>query len=272
MIQSKTKYRFEQSASGDVHKLYVYDSVRANGKFNWATWEYEESETSAKYFRDRLNEIPNNATIELHVNSSGGEVSEGTAIYNLLRQKAGEGCKIIGYVDGSAYSVAMTIVMACDEIHMGLGTSMFLHNPWAFASGNATELRSVADQLDVLATASRKLYLERAKDLTEEDIKQMMDVETMLDPETCLKYGFCDFIGENIEDPDEAEDIPDDKDRQIAQLKVRLFNQEQLKEFIQVVTNAPAGGPKEPVKKPGKKAGKKKNVKQTLTAAFCSGK
>ena len=104
------KYRFEQSTH--IHKLYVYDDVRAKGEFDWNTWEYKDSETSAKYFRDRLDEIPDGADIELHVNSAGGEVGEGVAIHNLLVQKKKTGSRIVGYVDGMAYSVAMDIIMA----------------------------------------------------------------------------------------------------------------------------------------------------------------
>ena len=254
----KTRYRFAQKKA-NVHKLYIYDDVRAKGDFNWKTWDYEESETSAKYFRDRLEEIPDGDTIELHVNSAGGEVGEGVTIYNLLRQKSKTGSRIIGYVDGTAYSVAMNIVMACDEIHMGLGTSMFLHNPWTIAMGNAEVLRNVADQLDVLSAASRQLYLSRAKNLTEEELAAMMDKETMLDPRTCFDYGFCDFVGEKPEDEEEPEETPeeteetqdeteeteeepsdedpeeeeseedpDEEDDEVKQLKQHLFIQKQI--------------------------------------------
>lgn len=260
-MAKELKFRFEQSAPG-AHKLFIYDAVRAKGKFNWQTWDYDDSETSAKFFRDRLDEIPNGEEIELHVNSNGGEVSEGVAIYNLLRQKSQAGSRIVGYVDGSAYSIAMTIVMACDEIHMGLGTSMFLHNPWTLASGNAKDLRSVADQLDVLAASSRQLYLARAKNLSEEDLIEMMDAETMLDPETCLEYGFCDFVGEVIgnEDPDEdpegnPEPDDDDKEDQIRQLKKRLFTQNQLEELVARMSM-------------GETIQKKPAVQETLKAAF----
>lgn len=256
----KTRYRFAQKKA-NVHKLYIYDDVRAKGDFNWKAWNYEESETSAKYFRDRLEEIPDGDTIELHVNSAGGEVGEGVTIYNLLRQKSKTGSKIIGFVDGTAYSVAMNIVMACDEIHMGLGTSMFLHNPWTIAMGNADALRNVAEQLDVLSAASRQLYLSRAKNLTEEELAAMMDKETMLDPRTCFDYGFCDFVGEKQEDEEEEEpeetteepeetqdeteeteeepsdedpeeeepeEDPDEEDDEVKQLKQNLFIQKQI--------------------------------------------
>lgn len=246
MDRHKMKYRFEQKNDGNC-KLYVYDEVRAQGSFNWETWEYEQSETSAKYFRDRLDEIPDGKTIEVHVNSVGGEVGEGVTIYNLLCQKKNAGSRLIGYVDGMAYSVAMDIVMACNEIHMGYGTSMFLHNPWSASAGNAEHHRSIADQLDVLTDASVQLYMSRAKNLKEETLREMMNKETMLAPDTCLKYGFCDFVGEKStkeDTQDEEEDVQgeseddfgnedeDDKDLQMKQLKEQLYQQKQINEMF----------------------------------------
>ena len=216
MNKNGLTYFFQQAE--DVYKLYLYDTVTKYGKFDWKTWEYKESETSAKYFREQLDGIPDDATIELHINSAGGEVGEGVTIYNLLKQKSQKGTKIVGYIDGYAYSVAMDIAMACDEIHMGLGTSMFLHYPWAYASGNAKQLRNIADQLDALGTASVGLYLARAKNLTEEELRQMMDAETTLDPETCLKYGFCDVV----DDYGKEQDPQQDYEKLFMQLKEEL--------------------------------------------------
>lgn len=244
MSNHETKYRFEQKAEADSYKLYIYDAVRAQGKFNWDTWSYEQSETSAKFFRDKLDEIPDGSTIEVHVNSRGGEVGEGVTIYNLLCQKKNAGCTLIGYVDGMAYSVAMDIVMACSEIRMGYGTSMFLHNPWAEASGNAEQHRSVASQLDALTDASVQLYMSRAKNLTEESLREMMNKETMLPPDACLEYGFCDYVGEKKKEEEELEGKPegesgegeekDDnkKDLQMKQLKEQLFQERQIKEML----------------------------------------
>lgn len=234
----KLMFRAEQlkTESGATYKLYVYDTVRAKGEFDWNEWKYKESETSAKYFRDKLDEIPDGSTIELHVNSAGGEVGEGVTIYNLLKQKADAGTKIIGFVDGMAYSVAMDIIMAAEEIRMGLGTSMFLHNPWAMVAGNADQLRSMAEQLDTLAAASRQLYMARAQNLTEDELKEMMDKETMLSPDDCKKYGFCDVVGvgddEIHEDPEEEEEEPEDKDTVIEQLKEQLFRQQQINQMM----------------------------------------
>ena len=236
MEQVKTNISFRQEKQNDktLYKLYVYDEVRARGDFDWTTWNYKESETSAKYFRDKLDEIPDGSTIELHVNSAGGEVGEGVAIFNMLKQKRDAGCTIIGYVDGMAYSVAMDIIMAANEIRMGLGTTMFLHNPWMFAAGNAEQLRNYAEQLDSLALASRQLYLARANGkIDEETLAELMAKETMLDPETCQKYGFCDVVDDfkAIDDEDPA-DGPDDKE-QVRQLKEQLYRQQEVNKTLQ---------------------------------------
>lgn len=192
-----TKFRFEQAAGSGTHKLYIYDDVTAYGAFNWETWNYDESETSAEYFRKQLEEIPDTGTIELHVNSNGGSVKEGVAIYNQLKQHK---AKKICYVDGFAYSVASVICMACDKIIMGQGTSMLIHNMAMEVCGDAKTLRKCADDLDVLMESNRKIYMERVKNLTEDQLIEMMDKETFLTPEQCLEYGFCDEIGTKAAD------------------------------------------------------------------------
>lgn len=198
-------FRQEAGEKETVHRIDLYDTITKYGTFNWSTWDYEDSETSAKHFRDLLNEIPDGETIHLHINSQGGEVGEGVTIYNLLRQKSQAGNNIIGFIDGMAYSVAADIAMACDDLHMGLGTSMLLHYPWMYAAGNAEQLRGYADQLDALGEASVQLYLARAKNLDAEELREMMRKETIMDPETCLKYGFCDVVDSyKAEDPEPA--------------------------------------------------------------------
>ena len=106
-------------------------------------------------------------TIELHVNSNGGSVKEGVAIYNQLKQHQAEK---ICYVDGLAYSVASVICMACDKIIMGQGTSMLIHNMAMAVCGDAKTLRKCADDLDVLMESNRQIYMERAKNLTEDEL------------------------------------------------------------------------------------------------------
>ena len=235
MKHPKMKYRFNQLAGTNKHQLYIYDDVTAYGDFNWETWEFDESETSANYFREQLSNIKDTDEIELYVNSYGGSVKEGVAIYNMLKRKP---CQKTCYIDGFAYSVASVICLACDKIVMGLGTSMMIHDMWINVSGNAKELRKQADDLDVLMESNRQIYLSRSKNLTEEQLIEMMEKETILTPEQCIEYGFCDEIAENIK-ADENKMI-DAEMENLKQMKKDLLLQKSLREeYNQFIQNIP---------------------------------
>lgn len=235
----KMMVHFEPKQAANVYEMYLYDDVTAKGKFDWASWRELESETSAKYFREQLAQIPATATINLYINSNGGDVKEGVGIYNQLKR---HGAKVNGYVDGNAYSVAFLILMACDHKVMNLGTSALIHEMWMTVSGNAKALRSYADDLDKLMESNRQIFLEACNHkLTEEELIEMMEVETFLTPDECLKYGFIDEInGKTEEDPEE--DLEDDSEEELLQ-ELRGLGimelQEQAKkrqEFLQEIT------------------------------------
>lgn len=259
MKHLKMKYRFNQLAGTNKHQLYIYDDVTAYGDFNWDTWEYDESETSANYFRDQLNNIKDTDEIELYVNSYGGSVKEGVAIYNMLKRKT---CQKTCYIDGFAYSVASVICLACDKIIMGLGTSMMIHDMWIRCEGNARELRKQADDLDVLMESNRQIYLARAKNLTEEELITMMEKEAILTPEQCLEYGFCDEIAENIK-VDEKQLLEAEK-KQLLQMREEILMQKLLREeYNQFIKNIPS---KEPVEKNKKDETKELNMSSFFNA------
>lgn len=234
----KIQFLFKQE--GKKHQIYIYDDVTDEGRFNWETWTREESETSAKYFQQRLSEIPEDAEIELFINSNGGSVKEGTAIYNQLkRHKAHK----TGYVDGAAHSIAFVILQGCDWRVMGEGTSALLHEMWVCVAGNASQLRTEADQLDDLMQGSRKLFMQRAKNITEEQLKEMMEKETMLTPDKALEYGLIDEIAGRKENIPEG---PMQAAEDIKELREKMLDtdfREILSEFKEL-----AEGPKEPKK------------------------
>ncbi len=227
--EQRTHYCFRQEAGSDVHKLYIYDDVSEHGELDWWTWEYTESETSAEFFRKALAEIPDSAVIELHINSYGGDVKEGVAIYNQMKQKK---CKeIVAYVDGFAYSIASVIMQAADRRVMGLGTSLLIHNMWAYVAGNADELRKAADDLDVLMESNRQIYMERVN-ITEEELIRMLDNETYLTPEQAVEMGFADEVAGNVT---AAPDLTQQLQQQLAQMRremaARKAFREEMKEF-----------------------------------------
>lgn len=229
MKQQKAHYCFRQEAGSDVHKLYIYDDVSEYGTFDWWTWEYTESETSAEFFRKALAEIPESAVIELHINSYGGSVKEGIAIYNQLKQKK---CKeIVAYIDGFAYSIASIIMQAADRRIMGLGTSLLIHNMWLSVAGNANELRKAADDLDVLMESNRQIYMERVN-ITEDELIEMLNNETYLTPEKAVEMGFADEVGK-IDTP--VPDMTQQLQEQLAQMRREMTAQktfrEEMKQF-----------------------------------------
>lgn len=232
MRDKKAHYCFRQEAGTNVYKLYIYDDVTNHNALNWSTWEYEESETSGKFFKEALAEIPENATIELHINSCGGSVKEGIAIYNQLKQKK---CKeIVAYVDGVAYSVASIILQAADRRIMGVGTSLLIHNMWMSVVGNASELRKAADDLDVLMEGNRKVYMERIN-ITEEELIEMLENETYLTPEQAVEKGFADEVAKaQTMVPDVVKQLQE----QLAQMHHEMMAQkalhEEMKEFCRV--------------------------------------
>ena len=219
---------------GTVHKIYLYDEVKAKGDFNWNTLQYDESETSANHFREMLEQVGENDTIELYINSDGGSVKEGTAIFtNLKRCPAYK----TGYVDGVANSIAATILQACDHRVMGEGTGMVLHNMWTVAVGNADEIRNEADKLDAWMKASRALFMQRCK-ITEDELKEIMDKETLLGPDDALEIGVIDEIaGRTSVEIEEAmqstKGIKEMKDK----IKQSGFS-DQLKEFEELVADS----------------------------------
>lgn len=231
MKQQKAHYCFQQEAGSDVHKLYIYDDVTEYGAFNWSTWTWDESETSAKFFKKELSKIPEDATIEIHINSYGGSVKEGIAIYNQLRQKK---CKeIVAYVDGYAYSIASIIMQAADRRIMGLGTSLLIHNMWMSVAGNASELRKAADDLDVLMESNRQIYMERAN-ITEDELIEMLNNETYLTPEQAIEKGFADEVAKAAAP---AQDMTQQLQQQLAQMRREMAEQKSFREEMKQFCN-----------------------------------
>ena len=199
----KQMWEIKQQADNAIN-LYIYGDVEGDSYDFW-TDEVIESETSANHFRDELAKYPNAQQINVYINSYGGSVFEGTAIYNQLKRHPAH--KTV-YIDGFACSIASVIAMAGDEIVMPRNALMMIHNMWMGVCGNADELRKAADDLDTINAAGRAAYLERAGEkLTEEQLAGMMDAETWLTAEQCIEYGLADRYAEQDADMSQATEV-----------------------------------------------------------------
>ena len=229
-MKCNVNYAFRQKAGAEhVHQIYLYDDISKYGDFDWSTWSFKESETSAKHFHQLMDEIPPEDEIELYINSNGGDVDQGTAIYNMLSRHPG---KVTAYVDGACHSIAFTIFQAADWRVMGLGTSAIIHNMWMSVSGNAEYLRKCADDLDVFMESCVQLLMKRAKNLTVDQLKEMLNAETVLTPEMALQYGFCDEIGQAKNPAEEPKEDPEQLKQEITELKMQLANQKSFKQEL----------------------------------------
>jgi ATP-dependent Clp protease protease subunit len=175
--------------------IYLYDDIEPDGQ-DWWTGEPIPSETSASAVRQAIENAGAVAAINVYINSYGGDVKEGIAIYNLLvRSKA----YITAYIDGFACSIASVIAMAADKVIMGSNTLMLIHNASMGAFGTSNDLRKTADDLDVINSAAIKSYQDKAGDkLTDDVLKNLLDNETWLTAEQCIQYGLADEIASKI--------------------------------------------------------------------------
>lgn len=184
-------WEIKQAVQPNALDMYIYGNVES-GYYDWWKDEFVESETSANYFRDELNKYQDISQINIYINSYGGSVFEGTAIYTQLKRHTAQ--KTV-YVDGFACSVASVIAMAGDKVIMPANTMMMIHNAWNVAVGNSKELRKAADDLDAIMEGNRQSYLQKSNGkISEEKLIELLEAETWLTAKQCLEYGFCDEI------------------------------------------------------------------------------
>jgi ATP-dependent protease ClpP protease subunit len=143
---------------------------------------------SAKQFYEQLKALGEVESIDLRINSPGGMVTEGTAIYSILKRHA---ARVTAHIDGIAASIASVVAMAADEIVMAQGAYMMIHSPLGMAIGDAEELRDYADVLDKMKSQIVRFYADRTKRPADE-IEKLMDAETWFTAEEAVAAGFAD--------------------------------------------------------------------------------
>ncbi len=145
---------------------------------------------TAKQFAEDLKALGDVSHIDLRIHSPGGDVFEGIAIYNLLRNHPAE---ITVYIDGVAASMASVVAMAGDRVVMPENAMMMIHKPWGISGGNAGDMRDYADLLDKVETVLVPAYA-RKTGKSAQEITAMLEDETWMDGKECLKHGFADEL------------------------------------------------------------------------------
>ena len=218
-----------RNQTDDSADIYFYGDIVGNDGDKW--WGNDDKCPSD--VATLLKECENVSQLNIYVNSNGGDVFAGNAIYNMLKRHKAH--KTV-YVDGLAASIASVIVMAGDEIIMPANSYLMIHKAWTYAMGNVNDLRETADRLENIEQTIVDTYMENvAENITEDDIKQKMSDETWLsakdaaelfpriqedeniDVAACISSITYNNIPKNVvvknDDEDDEEEDPDEEEQ-----------------------------------------------------------
>lgn len=186
-------YSLVENSETDSADLYIFGDITSFGQW----WE-DDPDRSAYNIVKELKAVEA-GNINVHINSYGGDVSEGLAIYNTLRTS---GKNITTICDGFACSAASVVFMAGEKRIMSPASLLMIHNAWTVAVGNSDELRKQANDLETITQASVEAY-KMVATISEEEIKELMDNETWILPEDAKAWGFATDIDDEDEDDKE---------------------------------------------------------------------
>jgi ATP-dependent Clp protease protease subunit len=181
---SKRFWSFRADEGSKSADLLLYGEIASS------TWWGDE--VTPKQFHADLDALGAIDTLNVYMNSPGGDVFAAQAIYTMLKRHS---ARVNVYVDGLAASGASLVAMAGDTVYMPENAMMMIHNPWTFCCGNANDLRKEADAMDKIRESMIVAYQSKCG-LDDEAIINIMDAETWLTADDALALGFCDEIEE----------------------------------------------------------------------------
>lgn len=176
-IQEKSWYAIPTiEAKGKSTDIHIYDEIGIHG-------------VSAKSFLEDLKDLKGQ-DITVHINSSGGDVFQGQAIYTALKNYTG---KVTVKIEGLAASMATVIALAADKIEMTSNSLFMIHSPMSNVFGNKSQMRRQINALEKVESTMLNVYTKRTK-LSEDKVSLMMETETWLSADEALELGFVDEV------------------------------------------------------------------------------
>lgn len=164
--------------------LCFFGDINSESMGEWQ--KYYPDDKAPRDVQDFLDRLDGVSKINVHINSGGGSVFGGIAIYNILKRYDAE---ITVYIEGLAASIASVIAMAGDKIIIPANAQMMIHKPSSITWGNAEDMRKEADVLDGCQKVILNTYMEHVKEgVTAEDINAMIDAETWKNGEEWQEY------------------------------------------------------------------------------------
>lgn len=178
-IKNQTESSAELYLYGDIISYSMSESYR----------EYYPDDKCPKDIEEFLNQIGDVEKLDIHINSGGGSVFGGIAIYNMLSRKK---CTKTVYIDGIAASIASVIACCGDKIIVPKNATFMIHKPsnsYFWTSMNADELRKDAELLDTCQKAILNTYMSKVKNgIPEDKINELINAETWMVGDEASQY------------------------------------------------------------------------------------
>ena len=169
-----------QNKAGEAADIYIFDEIGTYG----VTAQDFISEIKG------LKDMP----INLRINSLGGDVFDGMAMYNVIKRRES---KTTVYIEGIAASIATIIALGADEVIMAENSLFMIHNAWGGTSGEAKDMRKTAETLDKITSELTDIYVKKTG-LSYDALAEMMDEESWLNAQEAFDLGFIDTISDSI--------------------------------------------------------------------------
>ena len=169
-----------QNKAGETADIYIFDEIGTYG----VTAQDFISEIKG------LKDMP----INLRINSLGGDVFDGMAMYNVIKRRE---AKTTVYIEGIAASIATIIALGADEVVMAENSLFMIHNAWGGTSGEAKDMRKTAETLDKITSELTDIYVKKTG-LSYDALAEMMDEESWLNAQEAFDLGFIDTISDSI--------------------------------------------------------------------------
>lgn len=182
-MQKVAKWYEFKNVTATSADLYILGDIAAD---YWGSWQPEDQ--YPEKIRNFLTEVAGK-DLDIYINSGGGSVFGGLAIYQMIGRHA-QTNRVKVHVDGLAGSIASVIAFAGSEApEIPANAFLMIHNPAATTTGNAEELRKMAEALDTVKTGILAVYMEHVTEgVTEEEVSALMDAETWLTGTEAAKY------------------------------------------------------------------------------------
>lgn len=199
-MKRKAVYQIAVNQEERVADVNLYGDITSNAEI-YRNWWGDDGSRSARDIKQEIEGLDVD-TINVYINSYGGEVAEALAIYSSLKRHSAQ---IHTFCDGFACSAATIVFCAGDVRTMGTIALLMIHNCMSYLGyANSEEMRKAAEDNDKINQSSIEAY-KAVCNLTEDEIKEKMNRETWLTAQECLDYGFATEIADQEEDEEETQ-------------------------------------------------------------------